>query len=123
MARLSVFAMAAALLVGVPGCPGGSDKSGGGGKTADCEQHAAKIRALYGKEDLDTGTGDDAAALRKDLVDANVNMVLSDCRKDPARYGPCLAGASSVAEIESECLVPLDDRGEVEHRAFGAGSQ
>jgi hypothetical protein len=41
----------------------------------------------------------------------NTTMVMNDCAKDPAKAVPCLAKAGSVAELEKQCLIQLDDEG------------
>lgn len=41
----------------------------------------------------------------------NTAMVMADCAKDPAKFVPCLASAATVADLEKQCLVPLDDEG------------
>ncbi len=38
----------------------------------------------------------------------NTQMVMADCAKDPARTVPCLAKAETIAELEKQCLIPLD---------------
>jgi hypothetical protein len=38
-------------------------------------------------------------------------MVMVDCAKDPAKVVPCLNSATTIAELEARCLVPLDDEG------------
>ena len=46
-----------------------------------------------------------------EAVADNTQMVMNDCAKDPDRTVPCLAKAGSVAELEKDCLIPLDDEG------------
>jgi hypothetical protein len=38
-------------------------------------------------------------------------MIMNDCVKDPTKLAPCLAAAASVAQMEHECVIPLDDEG------------
>ena len=45
-------------------------------------------------------------------------MVLRDCQSAPDVVIPCVETATDVAEIESSCLIALDDDGEVESRQF-----
>jgi hypothetical protein len=47
----------------------------------------------------------------EDAVADNTQMVMNDCSKDPGKTVPCLAKAASVAELEKDCLIPLDDEG------------
>jgi len=44
-------------------------------------------------------------------ADDNTTMVMNDCNKDPGTRVPCLVKAQSIAEIEKQCLVPLDEEG------------
>jgi hypothetical protein len=46
-----------------------------------------------------------------EAVADNTQMVMNDCAKDPDKTVPCLAKAGSVAELEKDCLIPLDDEG------------
>ena len=46
-----------------------------------------------------------------EYVADNTAMVMNDCAKNPAKLAPCLAAAATVAELEQECLIPLDDEG------------
>jgi O-acetylhomoserine/O-acetylserine sulfhydrylase-like pyridoxal-dependent enzyme len=46
-----------------------------------------------------------------EAVADNTQMVMNDCAKDPAKTVPCLASVASVAELEKNCLIPLDDEG------------
>jgi len=46
-----------------------------------------------------------------EAVADNVALVMHDCARDPARTPPCLAKAASVAELEKQCLLQLDDEG------------
>ena len=41
----------------------------------------------------------------------NTAMVMKDCATDPAKFVPCLAKVPTVAELEKQCLVPIDDEG------------
>ncbi|HEX5058904.1 MAG TPA: hypothetical protein VFV99_06060 [Kofleriaceae bacterium] len=46
-----------------------------------------------------------------EAVADNTAMVMKDCAKDPDKTVPCLARAGSVAELEKQCLIQLDDEG------------
>lgn len=46
-----------------------------------------------------------------DAVADNTAMVMKDCNKDPGKVVPCLVKAQTVAELEKQCLVPLDEEG------------
>ena len=41
----------------------------------------------------------------------NTAMAMKDCATDPAKFVPCLAKAPTVADIEKQCIVPIDDEG------------
>lgn len=108
--------LALALLGACSGKSKGTDTGGDGATAADCSPHEAKVRQLYEAEEPNADT---TPALRAELVTANVHMVMSDCRKKPNTVAPCLAEAESIADIESRCVIPLDDLGEVEARELG----
>lgn len=46
-----------------------------------------------------------------EAVADNTAMVMNDCANDPGKMVPCLAGVPSVAELEKQCLIALDDEG------------
>ena len=46
-----------------------------------------------------------------EAVADNTAMVMTDCARDVAKLVPCLAKAGSIAELEKQCLVQLDDEG------------
>ncbi|HEY1555095.1 MAG TPA: hypothetical protein VGF94_09715 [Kofleriaceae bacterium] len=74
--------------------------------TASCDGTRAQLEHLYRAEA--------EAKEPKRVADAvadNTHMVLVDCAKDPARAVPCIQSAASVAELEKNCLVPLDPEG------------
>lgn len=111
--------IAAALALCAPGCkrgsdPGGGKASGTGGVIAGpCAEVAGAVRELYRSES--TGNPE----LDADVLEANVHMVLADCSSDPDRFAPCIRRAGSVAALERDCLIPLDDEGASEGRQFG----
>lgn len=41
----------------------------------------------------------------------NTAMAMKDCATDPAKFVPCLANVPTIAELEKQCLVPIDDEG------------
>ena len=73
---------------------------------SSCDDVKGRVEQLYRAE---------AQAKEPKRVDEavadNTAMVMADCNKDPARFVPCLAKAPSVAELEKQCLVPLDEEG------------
>jgi len=109
MRRLAWFACLVLGLVACA-CPGGGagpgtgagPNGGGGGATGDCAAARTHAEQLYR-----------AAASSADdpTVADNAAMVAADCAADPARVARCAAAATTVAQLESDCLVPLDDEG------------
>jgi hypothetical protein len=91
-----------------------------GGETdiiRSCEGMHSKIEGLYQAEAEATEI---PANRRGEFVSANLHMVMSDCRLSPARSYSCLQRATTVREVEQECLVFLDDEGTVEGFRFGS---
>jgi len=98
---------------GPAGGGSGSGSGSGSGVTAtvnvdpsSCAGVRAKVEALYRAEaqQKEPKRIDDAVA-------DNTAMVMADCAKAPAKIAPCIAGATSVAELEKACLVPVDEEG------------
>jgi hypothetical protein len=104
------------------GTTGNTGNTGNTGITAAaCDSHAGKVRQLYAAEarsKAPAAEGDEARALREQEVEDNTHMILEDCRRQPAALVPCLERASSVAELERDCVIPLDDKGTVEGDYF-----
>lgn len=103
------------VLAACPGKPAtnGSGQGGSGGGSAPvvanakaCDDVRPKVEALYRAEAQEKEPKRVEAA-----VADNTAMVMNDCNKDPATFVPCLAKAQSIAEIEKNCLIPLDDEG------------
>lgn len=71
-----------------------------------CDDVKARVEQMYrGEAQIKEPKRVDEAAAD------NTAMVMRDCAKDPAKTVPCLASAGSVAELEKQCLVQLDDEG------------
>jgi hypothetical protein len=106
--RLAMAAMATMAATLASACPGkgGPPATGGGDPARLCEGLRPKIDRLYRAE---------AAAKEPQRADEaladNTTMVMNDCIKAPARVAPCVDRASTVAEVEQRCLLPLDDEG------------
>jgi hypothetical protein len=116
---MKVFLLAALVCVGCA-CKGSSSGGGTGpgtgtgsgsgsakpvvGDPATCETIAAHVEDLYR-----------ASAERTQMTDGevadNVAMVLRDCKAAPDRVVACVTKATAVAQLESQCLAPLDDQG------------
>lgn len=100
---------------------GGGTVGNSGGDPGACDAHAARVENLYAESAKAAATPDEkpeAAALRAQEVRDNTAMVMADCRRAPARFAPCLEKATSVAQLERDCLFPLDDAGKVEGDYF-----
>jgi hypothetical protein len=108
----------AALTLCAAGCKGSANSGPTGGTGSGtaiagaCGEMAETVRALYRTES--TGNPE----LDADLLDANVHMILTDCSTDPDKYTACIRRASTVDDLERDCLIPIDDEGAVEGRRF-----
>ena len=80
---------------------------GPGPATISCADATANVTALYEAEAKAT----DQATHDVTFVDDNVAMVMKDCAADPAKVAPCAKTAPSVADLEQQCLIPLDEEG------------
>jgi hypothetical protein len=113
------FAMAL-ILSGGAACggahPGGTGTGTASGSAAADPCGAAKpnVTALYEAEAKAT----DQTTHDPTFVGDNVEMVMKDCAKDPAKVGACAKAAASVPALEHDCLVPLDEEG-TEGRGIG----
>lgn len=91
------------------------------GDPADCDKSRDRVKALYeeqAKAEAKPDDSDEVRALRAQIVEDNTHMVMVDCRAQPGRFAPCLEAAVSVEQMERDCLIPLDDEGTVEGKAF-----
>lgn len=93
---------------------GDGGAGGGGGDPAACAELAPTVRALYQAEAGPEG-------LTTEEVADNTELVLAECREAPARVVACARAATGVAQLERDCLAPLDDEGS-EGRRFGAAA-
>ena len=71
-----------------------------------CDDVKARVADLYRAEAKvkEPSRVDDAVA-------DNTAMVMKDCAKQPGAAVPCLAKVATVAELEKQCLIPIDDEG------------
>ena len=111
-ALLTVLALAACGQSKAPVTP---VTSSDGGQGASCDPAAVKAASLYKQAAIDEGL---AVNLHTDFVEANVHMVMVDCKSNPESVLRCVAQAANAAAVENSCLAPLDDDGEVEGRYF-----
>src|SRR5512135_1610910 len=89
-----------------PGTGSGSTTVTTGPVPTTCEGARGKVEALYRAE---------AQAKEPKRVDEavadNTAMVMTDCAKQPDKTVACLARVTTVAELEKDCLIPLDPEG------------
>ena len=90
-----------------PGQPAGNPER--------CDGYRERLTQWYRAEAEADGASPELAV---DLTESNVEMVLTDCRAEPGRVLQCLASAGGIADVESKCVIPLDDEGNVEARLF-----
>ncbi len=78
-----------------------------------CDDLKPTITALYRTASKQGDKGADEA------IADNTAMILRDCRTNAAKFAPCIKAAADVATLERDCIIPLDDEGRVEGKAFG----
>jgi hypothetical protein len=71
-----------------------------------CDEVKARVEQMYRGE----AQVKEPKRVEQAVAD-NTTMVMNDCAKDPAKAVPCLAQAGSVADLEKQCLIQLDDEG------------
>ena len=119
-----MYRLIALAVLGALACSDGA-RSGGGHSNAgpeDCAALAPKIEKLYRAEMAAPLEAEDPEARAKEeqVLGDNVEMVLIDCRAEPGRFVPCIESAAGVAQLERDCLIPLDDEGTVEGKALSS---
>jgi hypothetical protein len=112
--------LAALILALGPGCSGPGAAGAGDPPQDRCAAETSRIRGLYVAEASPAEGAD--PAVEADILAANVEMVLDDCRADPERAIPCIRRAGSVAALERDCVIPVDADGQIEERRFGGSS-
>lgn len=109
------WALLLTLACGCSSKPNNAGTTGGGssGGTAPvvanaktCADVKAKVEQMYRVE----AQANEPKRVDEAVAD-NTTMVMNDCAREPAKFVPCIANAKSVAELEKQCLVPLDDEG------------
>jgi hypothetical protein len=71
-----------------------------------CEGARPKVEALYRAE----AQTKEPKRVEEAVAD-NTAMVMTDCAKQPDKTLACLGRVTTVAELEKECLIPLDPEG------------
>ena len=75
---------------------------------ATCSGAQPKIEQLY----RDEATAKQEAPERvAEAVADNTAMVMAECAQAPDRVAPCAMRVATAAELEKQCLAPLDDEG------------
>jgi hypothetical protein len=90
--------------------PGGGDGGGGPAAAAACDKVRDHAALLYRDEATRLAKPDTAPAVIDEEVSDNVAMIVGDCRREPGRAA-CIAGAQSVAQLERDCAIAVDDEG------------
>ena len=73
-----------------------------------CDGAKAKVEQLYKAEAVAKAEKDDRIA---ESVADNTQMVMNECVKSPDKVVACINKVSTSAELEKQCLEPLDDAG------------
>ena len=105
-----VAALAACACKSKPGTVTSGSNGGTGagtGNASACDGLQASVTALYEAEAKATGAAEKDATFVAD----NVAMVMKDCAQEPGRVARCAREAQSVAQLEKDCLIPLDQEG------------
>jgi len=103
---VAMFACACPSKQGGPGTGSGTGARPTGPLPAACEAVRGKLEQLYRAE----AQAKEPSRVEEAVAD-NTAMVLADCAKTPDKVAACIKGASTVAELESRCVVPLDEEG------------
>jgi hypothetical protein len=107
--------VSALALAGCPGSNGGQGGAGsgsgpgpgtGGPAATSCEDLRPKLEQMYRAE----AQAKEPKRVEEAVAD-NTTMVLNDCAKAPAKVVACINGVTTVADLESRCLAPLDEEG------------
>lgn len=84
----------------------GTGSGSGSAVAGTCDGVKAKVEQLYRTE------GQQREPKRVDeYVADNTHMVMADCAKQPDKAVPCITAAQTVPDLESKCLIPLDEEG------------
>lgn len=105
--RRWIVILACLTWLGACACKSNKGTGPGTGSGADCAAIEPHVHDLYKAEATAGGSGEN---VDEEVAD-NVTMVMNDCAASPDKVAPCATGAKTVAELESKCLLPLDDEG------------
>lgn len=117
-------ACVALLVIGVATCGkntvpvrSGHDDAGKA-EDAACEAQRNHLVVLYSAAADSESVSEN---LRVEFVESLVHMVMKDCQHSPRQVASCLGQAQSAKDLESLCLLPIDDEGQAEGRQFSGG--
>lgn len=87
--------------------------SGAGGGTAvtpatGCDGAKRKVAELYRVE---SNANKDKPERVEEAIADNTQMVMDECVKSPDKVVGCINRVATAAELEKQCLAPLDDEG------------
>jgi outer membrane lipoprotein SlyB len=89
------------------GQQGSAVGSGSGGPVAtQCDEVKGRVEDLYRVE----AQQNEPRRVEEAVAD-NTAMVMADCARQPQIAVPCLETVATVAQLEKQCLVPIDDEG------------
>ena len=72
-----------------------------------CDAITAKVQGLYRAE---AQAAEKSARVEESVAD-NTAMVIAECRRAPDKVTACIAGVTTVKDLESQCLPKLDEEG------------
>jgi hypothetical protein len=122
MATMRLRAAGLALPLLLVACARSGQPDGVESPPGACEGLRAHVRSLYLAATPLAKDGD-AATLADEITTANVDMVLTDCRRAPDRIAPCVERATDVATVEHDCMIQLDDEGRVDGAELAGSAQ
>ena len=88
------------------GSPPAPETPGGPARNPACEAVRPKVEQLYRA----SAQGKDPARVSEIVAD-NTTMVMNDCVRMPDKAPACITAAKTAQELESRCVVPLNDEG------------
>jgi len=92
---------------------GGSAAGSGAGPAAatGCDGVVAKVGDLYRAEAQGAEKGGNDPARVAEAVADNTAMVMAACTQAPPTVSACIAGVTTVKDLEAQCLPKLDEEG------------
>jgi hypothetical protein len=90
---------------------GGTGTTTGSGTPTGCDAITAKVQALYRAEAQGAEKGGADPRRVEEAVSDNTAMVAAVCLRDPGTVSTCVAGVTTVKDLEAKCLPKLDEEG------------